>query len=506
MAQSRLTINLKCHKVDDWGATRQFLRDLDPVEVVAAIDNLNDFNRILEIQHDLPNAKVHARPIIQVNGVEYDGAMHLTPLAPGDDRHYLISPGDFLNMFGDMGRGGLSLYCLNEPSGEVDQQTIAQLVQWIIECIGLANQRGIALTILNFGVGHPRLINNESEWDARFDDVLELLSKYRQHTLGIHLYAPADTFGRLDAMIARCKRINGGIRPPSTAITEFGYDTHGGSKQNGYRTRGLTGEQYAAWQLDHVRNVYSPYIRAGVVTSIATFIWGDNASWAAFNVENDGGWRDAILTAKREGKLTFNAQATTPITPNYTPVEFVAGKQYKIEAGAVRNLREQPSTGTTKIVGSVVGGDVVTALEQKIVGSDYWWKITITRVSIVTDTTVTTTGWLSHDGASVKFVREPEPVDNPPPVGLPPAFLEVTAEYAMRMHVSTLKIVENVRKEAAGVLGSNVSIDAEIEALKAKKASNVLRAQDLETGAQMYKEIADNWKWIAEQTTPPVAA
>lgn len=504
MTQSRLTLNLKAHKVADWGKTREFLRDLDPTEVVVAIDNMNDRNRIFEVQHDLPNAKVHARPIIKVDNVEYDGAMHLTPLGPGDNRRYLISPGDFLNKYGELGMNGLSLYCLNEPSGEVDQDTIAQLVHWLIECINLANQRDIALTVLNWSVGHPRLINNETEWDARFDDVLELLSRYRQHTLGCHFYSPADLFGRLDAMLARCKKIKGGIKPPRTAITEFGWDTHNGDQRNGYKSRGLTGEQYAAWQGDIVRNVYGSYIREGIITSVATFIWGDEASWSAFNVENDKGWRDAILTAKREGKLTINAQATptTPLTPNYTPAAFVAGAKYTLVIkGTYRNLRKQPSTGTTEIVGQVNANTDVIALEQKIVGSDYWWRIKAGDVE----------GWISFDGGAVEFRRVvvvvPDPTtENPPPVGLPPAFLEVTSEYAMKMHASTLKIVENVRKEAAGILASNVSIDAEIDALKARKASNILRAQDLESGAQMYTEIADNWKWIAEQTTPAVAA
>lgn len=510
MAQSRLTLNVNCQYVKDWTKTLAFLKRLDPVAVVAVIDDMASRNRIYEIKQALPNAKITGRCVIVVkdNGQEkqLDGSMHLQPQGAGDTRHYIVSPVSFIDAYGELGRNGLRLAYMNEPQAtNASQENIARMVQHMIETIAYANETNTSLEVGGFGVGHPMILPS-GQLDARFDDVLTLVSKHRdRHVLAIHLYAPVDTFKMIDAIIARCKAL--GIKPCRIVVSEFGFDTSGsGDPLNGYKSRGYTGEQFADWCTDKIKNLFQPYIAEGILEYVAVFGWGYDASFPHFDTETDLGWQGRIIEAKDAGKLTINAQATTPLTPNYTPVEFVAGKQYKVVAGALRNLRGQPSTGTTEIVGKVSGGDVVTALEQKIVGADYWWKITKTVTSPETGTTATITGWLSHDNQSVKFIREPEPVDDPPPVALPPAFLEVTAEYAMKMHVSTLKIVENVRKEAAGVLGSNVAIDAEIEALKAKKASNVLRAQDLETGAQMYKEIADNWKWIAEQTAPPVAA
>lgn len=428
MNQSRLTLNLKCNRVADWGKTRAFIKRLNPVSVVACIDSMNDRNRILELQQDNPQTKVIARMILE----QHDGAMHLAPQTSTD--RYVVSPGNFLNSFGELGKNGLTLYCLNEPSGEVDQDTIGRLVQWTIETINLANQRGISLCVLNWGVGHPRLINNDTEWDARFDDVLALLSKHRNtHYLGMHLYSPADTFRRLDAMLARCKKINGGIIPPRVVITEFGFDTHGGSAQNGYKTRGLTGEQYAAWQIDHIRNVYSPYIQRDELHSVATFIWGDSVSWQAFDVETDTGWQDAILQAKDAGKLTFESKpSTAPLTPNYTPIDrFEAGKTYKLSApGAVRNVRDIAGISGQRL-GTVSDGQNVVVREEKIVGIDYWWKIE----------TETLTGWISLDGGTVKMLRQPDVVIVTPPA----PFVEISAQKALalsKMHTSMAESYE----------------------------------------------------------------
>ena len=407
---SRLSINLKVHKVDDWGKTREYLRQLDPVEVVACIDNMNDRNRIFEIKNDLPKAKIHARFIIQVddgNGgkKELDGAMHTKPQ---NGEQWLVSPDSFLNSFGELGMNGLSLYTLNEPSGEVDRDTITRLVRWTRECIKLANERGIALSVINFGVGHPLLINNETEWDARFDDVLEDLSVHRQHTLGAHLYAPADTHKRLDAMIARCKKIKGGIKPPRVAITEAGWDTHNGDRRNGYKSRGMTGEEYANWQTDLLRDVYAPYIRDGIVTSICTFIWGDKASWEAFNVENDAGWRDTILKAKREGKLDIEAKATTPTVPSYQPYNFTPGAKYTMqsEGGAETNLRKATIVDNTNKVGQPLKDKTeVILLELSKVSIDYWYKL-----QVVADKRE---GWVSGRGGALTFTPVPSAPTEP---------------------------------------------------------------------------------------------
>ena len=143
----------------------------------------------------------------------------------------------------------------------------------MLEAINLANERGISLCIANFGVGHPALLGN-GEYDARFDDVLTLLSKHRdKHSLGIHVYQPADTFTRLDGLVKRCKSL--GITPPRVHITESGFDVgSAGDTYNGYRSRGYSGSQFAAFQIDKLKNVYSSYITDDVLQSVATFCWG----------------------------------------------------------------------------------------------------------------------------------------------------------------------------------------------------------------------------------------
>lgn len=407
MAQSRLTLNIQCQYVADWGKTLDFLRKLDPIAVVACIDNMNALNRVLEIQQALPLAKIIGRFVFPS-----DGAMHLKPQAAGDTRQWIVSPGDALNAWGELGTHGRTLYLLNEPlaNGAI-QEDIGRLVQWMIETIGLATSRGISLCCANFGVGHPALLPS-GEYDARFDDVLTILSKQRDlHSLGIHVYQPADTFTRLDGIIKRCKAL--GIKPPRIHITEAGFDAgSGGDSLNGYKSRGYSGSQFAAFQVDKIKNVYSPYIADDNLQSVATFCWGNDASWKNFNVETDPDWQTTILDAQSKGLLSVTKLITKPfLMPIPKPIDASLPTRIRVKNTEI-NVRSGYGTDYTK-AGVLKASDEVTLFQtpfkQGTTGQVWRWVDIDDKFG----------GWVSSDALSYEII--PPPVATPPPViSLPP--------------------------------------------------------------------------------------
>jgi len=317
MTQSRLTINVQCSYVADWGKTLDFLRQLNPVAVVACIDNMSAKNRIDELKRELPNTQVIARCIIIVhdNGVqkELDGGMHLAPQAPGDTNHYVVSPDNFLNTYHELGENGLILSYMNEPmiAGATDM-VIDRQVAHILETVEKATTRGISLCVGNWGVGHYLT--------PAFDNVLRLMSKYRdKHTLGIHLYAPIDTLTALTMVTSRCTTL--GIKPPRIHVSEYGYDSSSPTDQlNGYKSRGYTGLQFATWQKVAINNVYKYLFVDDILQSVATFTWGNEVSWKNFNVETDADWQKEILDFAQRGALTVDKSPTPAPIPAPVPV------------------------------------------------------------------------------------------------------------------------------------------------------------------------------------------
>jgi len=313
MTLSRLTLNIQCSYVQDWGRTLEFARKLDPVAIIACIDNMSAKNRVIELQQALPHAQVIGRYIFP-----QDGGMHLKPQAVGDTRQWIVSPEDALNTWGELGKDGRMLYLLNEPlvNGASDGD-MARLSSWLIEAITLASERNIKLLVGNFGVGHPALASN-NEYDPRLDDVLKAITAHRDNVaLGIHLYAPADTYTRIDGLIKRCKTL--AIEPPKIHVSEFGFDAgSGGDALNGYKSRGISGVQFATWATDKIKNVYNHYFADDILQSVAVFCWGSEASWKPFNVETDLAWQATILDAASKGLLSVPTKPTTK--PFMTPV------------------------------------------------------------------------------------------------------------------------------------------------------------------------------------------
>jgi hypothetical protein len=415
--QSRLTINCMPQYSADFGKLTAFLRSLDPSAIVVSIDSMNAANRVYELQKALPNAKIIARYVFP-----QDGGMHTKPQAAGDLRKYVVSPLDAINAWGDLGRDGRMLYLANEPQANgATQDDIGRLSAWLLESIAIAGDRGISLCVANFGVGHPALMGN-GEYDARFDDVLTALSKNRErHALGMHVYQPADTFTRLDGLIKRCKTLD--ITPPRVHITEAGFDAgSGGDALNGYRSRGFSGQQFAAFMVDKVKNVYAPYIADDVLQSVAVFCWGGGASWKNFDVESDIDWQTTILDAANKGLLSVPSKPVTKPFLTPVPMPTDAGSAIRIRVTNTQgiNLRSGPSTDY-QTAGSLENGHEVTLYQvpfkQASNGQLWRWVSVDEKLG----------GWVNSDAltyvavvvAPPPVIPLPAPAETPPPVVIP---------------------------------------------------------------------------------------
>lgn len=248
---------------------------------------------------------------------DHDAGYHMPPSHNPDNREYVASPVDFLNKWGHLGRNNMTLYALNEPlaSEQTTDADVQKLIKWCTEVIELAVQRGISVTIGNFGMGQPALNKSLNEWDSRFDPLLILLSKYRDHVFaGLHEYGPEEPFhwGRILFMLARCKKM--GIQPPRVVISEFGVDATT-DKRNGYKARGWSGDFYVRQMVDVYKNVYMPLVDQGIVKGTCLFSYGNSGGWGSFDVEGDKPFFDTLETVIGSGGL----KPTRPIPPITTP-------------------------------------------------------------------------------------------------------------------------------------------------------------------------------------------
>lgn len=423
MTQSRLTINLQCQYVRDWGATLDFLRKLQPVAVIACIDNMDARNRVYEVQQALPNALTIGRFIYS-----NDGGMHTKPQTNNDE--YVVSPVNALNVWGELGKDGRMLYLMNEPMlNGANDENMARLSRWLVESIQIASERGIRLLVGNFGVGHPAL-SGYGEYDQRLDDVLRAISAHRDTVaLGIHLYAPADTYTRIDGLIKRCKTL--GIDVPHVHIGEFGFDAgSGGDPLSGYKSRGISGAQFATWCVDKVKNVYNQYITDDIVQSVAVFCWGNEASWKPFNVETDADWQATILDAASKGLLSVPSKPTTKpfITPVPMPTDAAGSIRIRVKNVQI-NVRSGNGT-EYQDAGDLKAGQEVTLyrfpVKRDTQGLNWQWV----------DITDKLGGWVCTSVLQFERVEPPVIVDVPPvsdPVTPSVPYPEIRATYAREM-------------------------------------------------------------------------
>lgn len=322
MNQNPFGFNIHLRYVKDIGKLYERMDAIKPAVCVVMVD-------------DNPPPKEDQTPYIQQFAAKYpntlivgrvkhdhDAGYHLPP--PNDPQHRtdIASPNDFLNKWGHLGRGNISLYALNEPlaSEKTSAADIEELILWCVMTIKEAVRRGISLTIGNFGMGQPALNTNGTEWDARFDPILKLCSQYRDTIfLGLHEYGPEEPFqwGRINFMLARCRTL--GIEPPRVILSEFGVDATT-DKRNGYRARGWDGDYYMRRLIEVYNLIYMPLIAQGIIKGTTLFSYGNSGGWESFDVETDAAFFATLDTALKAGSFKVVTPPPAPVpTPPPTP-------------------------------------------------------------------------------------------------------------------------------------------------------------------------------------------
>lgn len=271
------------------------MQGYDPSVIVAMVDKDEYIPQIEALPPQLPRTTIIARVHHSIDqGFHLDGPnMENDPTKKY--RGWAARPVDFMNKWGRLAdpNKGMSLYAMNEPSGEMPPDVIERKSDWLMASLEIATSRGQSLTVDNSGVGHPLIFQApakynhiyHSMWDPRYDDLLKYLSKHREHFLGFHEYLPeagGGRIGRFLAMIVRCMIL--GIDPPRFVFTEFGVDENG-TKTNGWKSRGWS-ESFYINELNRIINsFYMPYIVSG--HCLGTAVFQLNRMWPAFNVDEN---------------------------------------------------------------------------------------------------------------------------------------------------------------------------------------------------------------------------
>jgi len=304
---NKIGVNILLSHVKDYNRLLSRLRTLKPSAVVATVDGKNDIPRVTALRAARPDTLVIGRVYY-----EQDGAMHTKPQATGDNNYWVVSPENALNEWGELGRNGGVLYLANEPG--TNPENILRLMDWTCQVIELAHQRGIRLCVMNLSVGTPRIedgwgVYKRDTGEVTLDPVLRLLAQYREMMLGLHEYLPGDKrVGRLDYLYSRCRALN--IQVPNICITEFGYDAlDGADPKNGYKSRDISGQEYAKTLLGVYQAVYAPHPE---IIGATVFCAGDNGSWRAFDTEQDSGFWDELI---RDSQLLEPPKTPTPTKP-----------------------------------------------------------------------------------------------------------------------------------------------------------------------------------------------
>lgn len=418
---SRIGANVQANAVDDWGKTLDYWSALNPSTMVITINSLNDKNRIFEAQQRLPNTLVVARYVLIVNSEEFDGKLHTKPEAVGDTNYYLVSPEHYMNLIEPLASQGSVLYWGNEPSGEVGEITFDRLIKHTVEGIALAEERKHSLCVFNWGVGHPTLTPSGDQLDPRIKPVIQAIADAKQrHYYGMHLYAPADTHVRLEALENSCKEWQ--LPMPPVIVTEHGFDAgYGGDPLNGYKSRGMSGEAFARWQVEAVKGTYRRFIEEGKLVGLTTFSWGGNPRWKQFNVEPDSGYKDAIETAFQQGELNLQKRTTQTIPkffPGIKPANAEYPHPYKLalpKDTPLRNLRALPEEASDKVMELYNGDQVIiydSPAEHDALMRKWQWCEVGNK-----------SGWVYVGGILLSPVL-PDVVVPPAPVVVPPAPVE----------------------------------------------------------------------------------
>jgi hypothetical protein len=195
------------------------------------------------------------------------------------------------------------------------------------------------------------------------ETVSPVVTQYRdQHDLGLHEYLPGgntDRVGRFTRVLALCHKYN--IRLPRIIITEWGVDSDNGEPAKlGYKARGWSAQHYLNELMRVYKDVYEPWVQAGVIVGMCLFSYGDSGGWEAFDVSRDVEFINGLNIFKL---LRTNEPAPAP-QPDPRPVVTISGWKaatVKKMLASSMNVRATPSTAS-EVIGTLKLNDKVNVV------------------------------------------------------------------------------------------------------------------------------------------------
>ena len=169
---------------------------------------------------------------------------------PGDSEYRGFDVDRYWSVNGPLAEAGITVVWLNEPA--INNTEDALLLLDAYQRTSRARPPGARMCVINAAVGTP----HESRITSNGEVALLLREIVKNgDVLGLHEYAPqlADTdelkirpwyLGRYRFWMDRCRGL--GIAPPRVIITEFAYDTGGGSNDGWQGRKAINAEAYAA--------------------------------------------------------------------------------------------------------------------------------------------------------------------------------------------------------------------------------------------------------------------
>lgn len=272
-----------------------FLRQLNPSAIVV----MDDFNLAQDLHASLLNTIVIYRQYNPAEG-------HLWKV---------IAPEQYVINQTGITKPGMPLYVLNEMDSKASPDQLNDACKWMARVMELLAVKGCVGVIDNEGPGQPTLawFTDDTLWNA-VKPLFDAFKKYPQMYWGLHPYWYSD-----DLQPIAQSAIHRAIAPllkqrgydmPNIIFTELGRDALNGSKVNGWRTAGISEEQFAA-EVIKARNTLwtEPYIRGACL-----YCYGSTTDrWQAFDVESARILHSALIGA--------NATAQPAPPPPQPPAE-----------------------------------------------------------------------------------------------------------------------------------------------------------------------------------------
>lgn len=332
-------MNCAMNHTNDVEKRDKFHKGLNPFYSVMMVDNASDIKMVNAFAADNRGTNVIGR----VYHVE-EGGFHLPPKSKEDiaaKKRWTVDPADYFNMVNAFDPD-VWAHIMNEPAGvpkdAEGEKILDDLCVWNTLYMDASIPKKRKSVLYNWGDRNPAIINGM--WHERFKGNLRRMASYPDlFRVGMHFYGPDDLVAHLEAYVKTCEDV--GITPIPVVGTEFGLDSDNGSVENGNRSRGVVGNEYAKWIAYVTNGPLAKYIKSGVLVGLCLFTWSNHPDWKNFDMQDDLDLQKALVDA------VFVEKDTVPIIPKVFPFpadfETRSVERYVRSVGSSTFIRSQPN-------------------------------------------------------------------------------------------------------------------------------------------------------------------